>query len=67
MDHKREHRTPPPPLARVMRVGRQHVTMNHPDIIMCSHFMALVVIVTARNSLFLYVIVTFLYFDLYIM
>ena len=23
MDHKREHRTPPPPLARVMGVGRQ--------------------------------------------
>ena len=25
MDHKREHRTPPPPLARVMGVGRQQL------------------------------------------
>ena len=28
MDHKRGHRTPPPPLARVMRVGRQQQQPN---------------------------------------
>ena len=30
MDHKREHRTPPPPLARVMGVGRQQ--QQHPEV-----------------------------------
>ena len=28
MDHKREHQTPPPPLARVMGVGKQQHVFN---------------------------------------